>query len=201
MPERAFKDVGGAAEKYAFFAHGERSGLLPTIRSRCSLIRTGMPKQSDTVLKLQELGAAPDDAQRFAALGDGVCERSIKLFCDPDFKALRDHAIQTLVKLLSGDVPFSSVKAIAETKSAQEAATFMLSFMRDMLLLKQGLRIKCNVDLEEVIVKLCDRFTMKQINCIIELLMDTKRRLALNIPQGTALDRLFAMISEEAIKR
>ncbi|MBQ9832176.1 MAG: hypothetical protein IJO48_00435, partial [Clostridia bacterium] len=183
--------------KTLFLLTGNESGLLPTIRSRCAIVRTGSPLADDTETSLRALGALPSEAMLYTSLGEGISERAVKLFSDEDFKALRDNSISALISLLEGELPFNSVKSLTENKAAPDCVTFMLSFMRDMLLYKHGMDIACNTDKISTIASLCSRFTIGKINCIIEILTEAKSRLAINTPQALVLDRVFACISEE----
>ncbi len=180
-----------------FLLTGNEAGLLPTIRSRCTMIRLGTPPCEETQAMLIREGALEKEAILYTALGEGLFERAYKLFCDERFRELREASIEALISFLEGKLAFDSLKILSQNKSASEAITFMLSFMRDMLLYKINARVECNVDKLSCIASLCERFTIGKINSIIDIITDSKSRLTVSAVHAPIIDRMFTKISEE----
>lgn len=183
--------------KTLFILTGNEAGLLPTIRSRCSMIRLGLTPRTQVVNALCKAGATEKEAILYTSLGEGLYERALRLFTDEKFKALRDDSINTLIAFLQGKLPFESLKALSQNKSAQEAVTFTLSFMRDILLYKLDENISCNVDKLSDIAAFAHSFTIGKINSIIDIMTDAKSRLTSSAVQAPVVDRMFTKISEE----
>ncbi|MDO4528663.1 MAG: hypothetical protein Q4C03_07785, partial [bacterium] len=71
-----------------FLLTGREAGLLPTILSRCAILRYPEPSVSEIAAELQSLGAPMEEALSFAAQG-GTLERARRLMQQPALRALR----------------------------------------------------------------------------------------------------------------
>ena len=177
-----------------FLLTGNESGLLPTIRSRCSRFLCPAPKPEQIAQLLIEAGASETDASLYAAWG-GTMGRALRLYQSEDFRALRKQAQELLRALLQGGLPLEGIGSIA--KEGEEAATFMLSLLRDMLLCRQGLPVVENPEQKAEIHRLAQRFTSGRIACIINILAQGLGRLAGNASAQATFISLFTQIAEE----
>lgn len=184
-------------ERTLFLLTGNESGLLPTIRSRCSMIRLGVPSFEKTKKMLMDCGALEKEAMLYTSIGECLFERAYRLFNDENFRELREASITVLVSFLEGKLPFDSLKPLSQNKSAFESVNFMLSFMKDMLNYKITKNVSCNADKLSIIATLCERFTIGKINSIINIMTDAKSRLTISAVHAPVIDRMFAKISEE----
>ena len=181
-----------------FILTGNADGVLPTVLSRCCVLRLGLPGKEDVRAHLLSLGASKADAELYSALSCGSIERGARLYEDEAFRALRLSSIDALMALLLGDMPLARAKALAP--NADEAAPFMLSAARDMLMLRCGLDADENADERERLANAASRFTIGTLTCIIELLAAACAalgRAAKNtLFYGAVMNRLFLDISE-----
>jgi len=143
---------------------------------------------------LQQAGARQADAALYAAYGGDV-GRALRLYQSEDFRALRKQSQELLIALLSGGMPLDGLSAIS--KEGDEAAAFMLSLLRDILLCKQGLSAEENPDKQSDIARLSRRFTSGRITCIINILADGLERLSTNASTQATFTSLFTQIAEE----
>lgn len=177
-----------------FLLTGNESGLLPTIRSRCSRFLCPAPQREEIATLLIEAGAGQADAALYAAWG-GTMGRALRLYQSEDFRALREQAQAILRALLLGRLPLEGAGALA--KEGEEATAFMLSLLRDILLCKQGLLATENPEQQTEISSLARRFTSGRITCIINILADGLERLAGNASAQATFTSLFTQIAEE----
>lgn len=175
-----------------FLLTGNDAGILPTILSRCATVLCGLPSHADIARELISAGLTDNDAMRFASMGATV-RRSLKLYQDEDYRALRRTAQEVMAALLRGELPFDRLNAVASI----DGAHFMLSYARDMLTYMTLGRIEQNADRAEDISSLAPRFTTGRINRIIESLANAMDRLSTNAPVAGTFTRLFTEITEE----
>lgn len=177
-----------------FLLTGNEDGLLPTIRSRCARFLYPAPTAAEVASLLREAGAAEREARGYAAWG-GTAGRALRLYQSEDYRALRQAAQGLLCALLRGGLPLEGLAAIS--KEGEDAAAFMLSFLRDILLYKQGLPVAENPERGKEIAELAGRFTSGRITCIINILADGLERLATNASAQATFTSLFTQIAEE----
>lgn len=177
-----------------FLFTGNENGLLPTIRSRCARFLYPAPTGEELASLLREAGATEGEAARYAAWG-GTAGRALRLYQSGDYRALRQAAQGLLCTLLRGGLPLEGLAAIS--KEGEDAAAFMLSLLRDILLYKQGLPVAENPEQKEEAAELAGRFTSGRITCIINILADGLDRLATNASAQATFTSLFTQIAEE----
>lgn len=177
-----------------FLFTGNESGLLPTIRSRCSRFLCPAPAAQEIAGLVKEAGAGDGEAALYAAWG-GTTGRALRLYQSEEFRLLRQEAQELLKSLLMGRLPLEGIPVLA--KEGEEAAAFMLSLLRDILLCKQGLAASENPERQADISRLCRRFTSGRITCIINILAKGLERLATNASAQATFTSLFIQIAEE----
>lgn len=175
-----------------FLLTGNEAGILPTILSRTSIVRCGMPSAGEVAAELMAAGAPQSEAQLYAAEG-GTLERASRLYRDEGYRALRRSAQDAMLDLLGGKLPFDGIKALA----GPDAAHFMLSLMGDILSFKTCGRIRENADRAREISAVCPRFTLGRIKGIIEALADTMERLGTPASPQSTFTKLYTEITEE----
>lgn len=184
-----------------FILTGNIAGVLPTVASRCAILRMGLSDACETETLLLARGASPAAARLYAAAGSGSQTRALRLFEDEAFRTLREDAIAALVSLLSGKFPLGAAKKLAANRNAEDALAFMLSFMRDLLgtLCANGAPPE-NPDKRDAVLSLAPRFTIGRATCMIELLSKATGDLysanAGTMMDLAVMDRLFLEISE-----
>ncbi|MCE5235274.1 MAG: hypothetical protein ABFC62_06065 [Clostridiaceae bacterium] len=179
-----------------FLFTGSLHLIFPTVRSRCSVYHAPQPTEREIVEALIEQGAPGSEAENAAKLSAGSLERAQKLCFREGYAALRASALDTFLQAVEGRLPFSDSKKHKEDKTALDAVDYMLSFARDMLLIKETGRAAENPDLFEVLRAATKNFTTARINAIIETLAGARRRLNAHTPPASALDWLFIELSE-----
>ncbi len=192
------KSIEEAPKNTFFILTGNAEGVLPTVASRCSVMRAGLPGEEEVYQKLVSLGAGEEDARLYAAKSCGSIARGVRLFTDEAYRALREAALDALLLLLSGGLPVSAAKSLAS--DAAEALSFMLAFVSDMLFIKLGRGVSHHPDRREEVRRLAGGFTIGKLTCMIDMLSSANADIVragggwyYAVP---AMNRLFLDISE-----
>jgi len=85
---------------------GNEQAVLPTIRSRCMLVRVGTEDRDKVAARLLSRGVAPDRAKLAAALSDGVPSLAER-YAGEEYMAFRSQALPLVEEALFGVSPFS----------------------------------------------------------------------------------------------
>ncbi|MBE5785099.1 MAG: hypothetical protein E7330_04790, partial [Clostridiales bacterium] len=184
-----------------FLLTGNIRAVLPTVASRCSVLHLGSASRKEIEAMLLNKGAAQEEARLYAAIGSGSESRALRLLEDEAYRALRDTAIDTLIRLIRGELPLSASKKLSQNRGAADAFTFMLSFLRDVLtlLVKTGAPLE-NPDKRRALEAVLPRFTIGRAACMIEMLTKAISELytanAGALTDVAAADKLFLEISE-----
>ena len=184
-------------ENTFFLLSGFEQRVLPTIRSRCHIVRIEQESTESIISSLQKKGASEADAKGYALISCGNEKRAIRLYEDTDFRELRHSAISACFQIMNGETPFKWAKAIGKDReAASESIEFMLSVCHDADRFLSGLSVENNTDFEADIKKQFKHFTISRIGVIIDTLVDTSMRLTTNASVNLALDSMIVrMIS------
>jgi DNA polymerase-3 subunit delta' len=181
-----------------FFLTGNADGVLPTVASRCCVMRVGLLGKNEVYTRLVTLGATSDEARLFAAQSGGSVTRGERLFSDEAYRNHRTASLDAFVSLLSGGLPVSAAKSLAS--DAGEALAFMLSFASDMLRAKLDGDSADNSDRAGEARRLAGSFTIGKLTCMIDMLSAANANI---VRAGggwyyavAAMNRLFLDISE-----
>jgi len=118
------------------------SALLPTIRSRCQLIRFQPNALDDVVGRLLEHGVPEDRAKLIAAIAEGRIGIALSM-AESDIVALRDRVAAWIGELKAGAAGLRSVIRIGQALEEEkdrigEYLNLMFLWLRDLILLKEG---------------------------------------------------------------
>lgn len=183
---------------------GNEFGLLPTIRSRCVILRLGAESLEATASELRADGMSAADARFYAALADGLAGRA-HAFSEPEAAEFRTRALEILERAAFSYSPYADAaelvtsfsadaepepeaedepKAKAKKKKRGDAALanrlfeIWQSVFRDALTHQTGGVKTINADQAELIARIASRFTSARIQGIIELLARAQTRLS-----------------------
>lgn len=184
-----------------FILTGNIAGVLPTVASRCAVIRRGLSSASEIESLLLSRGASPAEARFYAAAGGGSETRALRLYEDETFRTLRDDSLAAIIALLRGELPLGAAKKLCANRGAADAFAFMLSFLRDLLArLTASSMAPENPDRQDAIAAFAPRFTIGRVTCMIEMLSKATGDLysanAGALMDLAVADRLFLEISE-----
>lgn len=183
-----------------FLLCGNLAAMLPTVRSRCCIVRLGTPAYEDVRAALLARGATDADAMLYARAADSL-EQAWRLCSNEEAREERLQAINAFCALLHGEPPYALSKAIQGDKAnardrAMALAGYFLSFSRDLLACREGLPLR-NTDLRDRLSALAPHFTSGRINGMIEKVTMAMSRLYTPASAGATLDKMMTQILEE----
>lgn len=192
---------------------GHEPGLLPTIRSRCAVVRLGAEPPEAVAQALAAGGADPARAANAAAWAGGVAGLARTLATD-EHAAFRLDAAACLQTALFGGSPFAAAAALLRApavaprpKQRQDVAAALLlldvwqSLLRDALLLQTGGAGAQNPEQKKLVARMAATFTTARIQSMIGLLSDGLRRLAQGASGTLTTDAVLAALTEKETER
>jgi DNA polymerase-3 subunit delta' len=179
--------------------------VLPTIRSRCQLVRFAALSDRDVAELLVEQGSLSErtEAERIAAWSDGSLQTAAQLL-KPGLRELRERLYRGIAS-----APFNSLTLSTEIIDALEelegdrqahktAAGWMIRFV--VTFLRQGIRgisqgtFAAGHEQMECFCESLGGSTTDQLEVLMQLLdrsADAERQLAANVPYAICLEGLF----------
>lgn len=193
-----------------FVLTGNEQGLLPTIRSRCAVVRIGARDERALAQELTADGADAASALLAAALSDGVPEIALE-YAAPESLAFRKKALSCLETALFGPLPFEETGALiggkggAETKKADADNAARLfrewgSLLRDALVVKTGGPEKKNADAAELAGKIARAFTIGRIQGMISMILQAQQALFYRANPAFTVDAALIRLSQQKEK-
>lgn len=186
-------------EGTVFFLAGAETGLLPTVRSRCTSVRVPLMTKEAIETRLEEGGLNPSQARRIADACGGSLDAALGMADGGGAQELCDSALNMLFCALDAAPSFSVPRAWtaqAGRAAARQAVEFMLEFMRRTL--AQAVKYGGGAGSTET-GRYAKKLSIGQISRIIETLCGAQRRLATNTPAGSVFGWMTAAITETAV--
>lgn len=173
--------------------------LLPTIRSRCQLIRFA-PLSPEHVLALLELsGMDAGTASLLAPMSGGSMQRALEL----DNESLTARREAVLIRLQQMDINriatvFDAAEALSGNRDETlELLDLLISFYRDAVHLAAGSSEIVNRTVRPAIESIAARRTFPRNLELLGSICDTRRAVQRNANPKLALDHLFMNIAAE----
>jgi DNA polymerase-3 subunit delta' len=172
--------------------------LLPTIRSRCQLIRFS-PLSPENVRRLLEMsGVSPEAAGLLAPLSEGSMQHATEL--DNDALAARRETLVAQIAALDicriGTI-FDAAEEIAGSRDETLAALdLLLSLARDTVYVHTGYSETVNAAFRPALERFAGRFTLESALQILGDIMETRRAVQRNANSKLAMDCLFMKMAE-----
>ena len=187
---------------------GVEAGILPTILSRCMILRLQSESWEQILARLRSEGVDAEEAEHCAKRSGGVYGRA-KAFAEPEALAFRQGAIDCMRRYQKGIRPIPEVAALCTSSEAEEdgdskkrsrvsavlADRFFdvwLELLADALHLQIGWMQIINTDCKPVVKNLAQAFTTAQIQSMITILLEGKRQLAFRATASQTLDWVLA---------
>jgi DNA polymerase III subunit delta' len=167
--------------------------LLPTIRSRCQLVRFAPLSPEHVQLLLERNGMDTAAASLLAQLADGSMQRALEL--DNDSLALRREVLLKHLSALSLDRIVTVFEAAEELSGNRdetlETLDMLLSFARDMVHLAAGCGDIINSSIRPVLEGFAGRLNLQLTMQMTDDILETRRSVQRNANAKLALDTLF----------
>lgn len=170
--------------------------LLPTIVSRCEVLRLRSLAIEETAQGLQVHRAVPLDlARQLAHISDGRPGYAIRLFEQPKLMEMRSSCLEELVHLLSASRRdrFAFAKDASEDKeSLREMLQVWLTFWRDVLISASGMnRSITNLDYSNQVQQLAAAINMASARDQVVAVERTLGQIDRNVNSQLALEVLL----------
>lgn len=159
------------------------ASLLPTIVSRCQIIRIPPLSAQEIAQIIESRVEIPHDkALVFAKLAQGIPGRGLELALSEEYQQMRDESLELLIKLSKSSIAqaMGCVDYFLDNRdNAIEILDMIELWLRDVLVLKQGnlRQIIVNIDKISYLEDLANSFTTRDIQCIIDSIEQSKRML------------------------
>ncbi len=159
--------------------------LLPTVVSRCEILRLRSVAVPDVELFLQARGVEAEKATLLASLSGGSPGVALKLNVDEKALAFRSEKLTDLISLLAAKrrERFAYAEKLAKDKEAfRQALLLWLGLWRDVLLQAGGSSAHLvNVDFEAEINRLGAEFDLQSVRRLVQATEQALERLEKNV--------------------
>ncbi|MEI7817448.1 MAG: DNA polymerase III subunit delta' C-terminal domain-containing protein, partial [Desulfuromonadales bacterium] len=174
--------------------------LLPTVRSRCQLIRFA-PLSPEHVLSLLELGGMNLEAAAIVApMSGGSLQKALEL--DNEALTLRREAVLSRVTQLNihkiATVFDASEELSGNRDTTLELLDMLLSFFRDAVHLGAGNGDIVNRSVRSAIESIAARRSFPRNLELLENIYETRRDVQRNANPKLALDQLFLTMASDS---
>ena len=176
--------------------------LLPTVRSRCQLIRFA-PLSPEHVLSLLERGGMTTEAATLVApMSGGSLQKALGLD-NESLSALRESVLSRLGQLNISRIAtvFDASEELSGNRDATlELLDILLSFFRDAVHLGAGSGEIVNRSVRPAIESLAIRRPFPRNLELLEQIYETRRAVQRNANPKLALDKLFMSMADSGSK-
>ena len=145
--------------------------LLPTITSRCEILRLRPLPVEDIEAYLKSHGADAENARLIAHVSGGRPGYALRLLEDETALEFRTERLADLASLLASTrvQKFNYAEKLAKDKEAMRQTLLVwLSYWRDVLLRVSGASASItNIDQDESIASLANKLTLESARCVV----------------------------------
>jgi len=177
-----------------------KEGLLPTILSRCEVIRFfPLPLQEIEKIIAKQLPQGSDKIHILAKLAQGRVEEALHLTKEENTLKIREELLNALRKNMNLEEIFKLAAQWANYKGKELQRIFdmILFWFRDILILRQGgEKWLINYDKVEELAREKDKYSVKEIKRIMESIEKARYYLKSNVNQKLVLEALWLKLKE-----
>ncbi|HEA47155.1 MAG TPA: DNA polymerase III subunit delta' [bacterium] len=176
-------------------------GLLPTIISRCQLVRF-KPLSTKVIagLLIKKEGITKDEAYMASNLSEGSLGKALRI-ANSEKKELRNRVIDLIAKTFLKDME-EIFQTAREFTQDRDQIPFILSILsswyRDLLVFKEseGFASLVNIDKKEGIAKEVEKYSKEEIEEVLSLILRTIDYIKRNVNPQLAIETLLLKIGE-----
>lgn len=178
-------------------ASGE-TGLLPTVRSRCRVVRVQPWSQGQIVSALLEHGVEEARARELSKLCGGSLGTALDMDSDENYFALRELCGRTFFSLHSlQDVPIASALLKDKKDSADEILSMVELKVREYLLYAMHAGNQPDPMAQSRCADAWESASPRKIENVMGALIDARKYRASNVSWQAIAEKLLYIISEE----
>ena len=180
-----------------------KEGLLPTILSRCEVIRFfPLPLPEIEKMIAQQLPQGSDKIRILAKLARGRVEEALHLIKKENTLEIREELLNALRKNMNIEEIFRLAAQWANYKGKELQRFFdmVLFWFRDILILGQGgEKWLINYDKVEELAREKDKYSVKEIKKIMETIEKARYYLKSNVNQKLVLESLCLNLKKKTL--
>ena len=179
---------------------GNADMLLPTIRSRCQVVRFAPLPPEHVKLLLERNGMEGASAALLAQMADGSMQRALELD-DDELAVRRELLLKHLSAIDLGRIAsvFDASEELAGNRDeALETLDMLLSFYRDVIHLTAGCGEIINTAIRPALETLARGLSLDRALQVASDVMETRRAVQRNANVKLALDHLFMKMTVSA---
>lgn len=178
--------------------------LLPTILSRCEIIRFfPLPVKEIEKIIAEQLPQDPHRMHLLAKLARGRVGEALHLIEEENLLKTRDEVLYSLEKDIKIEEIFKLAARWANYswKELERILDIVLFWFRDLLILRQGeTKRLINYDKIEQLEREKKKYSLKEIKRIMEIIEKSRYYLRNNVNQKLVLENLWLKLSENTPK-
>lgn len=191
-----------AKSSYIFLVTAHPAALLPTIRSRCQVVRfapLAAQEIEDYLRQTQKF--APDDAELLANLSQGSLGRALSMDLGK-FREQRETMLNLLENLVRNENRAVLLKTAEELNDAKNKDHFeqfldiLQLLIHDIWTLRLGKEEIANLDLRLRLITLAKDARLKQLATWQTDIENLREQFAVNLNKKIATDSIFMKMSE-----
>ncbi len=186
---------------YIFLVASRPDALLPTILSRCQILRFAplAPEEIENYL-LRTKHFSPDDAALLAAISNGSIGRALETDLDK-FRAVRDAMLKVLSSLLVKSDRSALLRAAEEMNDAKNKDDYdrtleiLETLIHDVWTLRLGKTEIVNADIRNDLNKFAVRGDAKRLAAWLAEIETMRGNFSVNLNRKIATDALFMQMA------
>ena len=178
--------------------------FLPTVRSRCVLLRLlPLAEQQVREILTEQYGISPGTAAACAAFCEGAVGQALKMAQSQEFIELRSRWMERLGRLAREDIRETlrwNTALEADKEYIQEILRMMLAWFRDLIILREtGDTGQCICqDQIELLESSARVYDLRELYHKVEVLEDAQKKLVHNVNYALWSDWLLIQLSRRA---
>lgn len=187
---------------YIFIGVTDAEGLLPTVRSRCQVLKQSKTALSDVQRHLQSLGFDARSSQMASAMCGGSLSTAERIIANPNVLQAYQLALDTAANMTSTKNALTFASQITNAKdNIADFLGFYTLALRESIVVRLAPELAVLPLLKDSIDQICQNYTLQAAEDCIERLTEAKRQLDNAGAFQVAVDRLLVDILQIRYQR
>ncbi len=182
---------------YIFIGVSDSESLLPTIRSRCQIIKQTRLSESDIWQRLQKRGYAQQYCEIAASVCGGNVQTAEGILANASIMRSFQNAMAFLTEMTSTK---NALQFVTPVLTERDTAVWFLNFLTVLLRESIVYRLSENLAIlpsyKEQILKICENYSLQAAECCIEKINSAKQRCDDGGNLTVVLDQLASSMLE-----
>lgn len=182
---------------YVFIGVTDAESLLPTIRSRCQILKQSQLSLKEVFLALREKGYETGCAEVAAAISCGSVESADAVLANPAIMRAFQVACDALQNMTSTKNALPYVSAIlAERETVGQGLAFLSLLLRESIVYRLSANLCLLPSYAKTVEQICTNYSLQAAEVCIEKINYAKRRLDDGGNLTVVIDQLVSSLLE-----